>query len=193
MRPCLKLKREKSRLYYSFRNDGELKSFSLIEMLSVIVVLAILTLLAISYLHNAREQALLTRAEVELHNFAIALELYADDHGGYPADVSRGMPSGLEEYLPHGLLPPAPWSGSVFDWDNWTDPATGLPIYQVSIRFCPAGVSDISKCHFPDQPWAKNFKVDSSVYYCVVGHCTAHISHINDNPPYPSYCVNCGH
>jgi hypothetical protein len=121
-----------------------------------------------------------------------ALEMYKLDHGGeYPADANRDIPSGLEQYLAGGDVdnwPKAPWPGSVYDWDNWEDPDdSDLRIYQVSIRFCPAG-GDITTCKFPEEDWAANFDVNSSVYYCIEGNCRAHI---NEDIDYPGYCVNC--
>lgn len=182
---------ERKRELLSLQKQYRCKCFTLVELLIVISIIGLLAAAVFTFAHKAREDASLTRAKGDLRNLAIALELYANDHGGYPPDVSRGVPAGLEEYMSHGIMPKAAWPGAVFDWENWINPNTGKPIYQISVRFCPAGASNISLCHFPDEPWAKNFKVDSSVYYCISGECSAHLNHFNDNPPYPSLCVNC--
>jgi hypothetical protein len=57
---------------------------------------------------------------------------------------------------------------------------------QISIRFCPVGQP--SQCVFPQQSWAANFDINSSVYYCVEGACRAHV---NQPANHPGYCVNC--
>ena len=193
MKPFVYLEIKKKRIYICFGKSQKRQSLSLIEVLVVIVIIGILASVVFVNVRKVQEQARLARAEEELHSLAVALELYANDNGGYPPDVSRGMPSGIEAYLPGGRLPLAAWPGSVFDWDNGINPSDGRPIYEISIRFCPLGSTDLTKCHFPDEPWAKNFNIDSSAYYCISGNCTGHLSHINDNPPYPSYCLNCSH
>lgn len=163
------------------------KGFSLVELLIVIAILGYLSSIVLGSIHTAKEKTTFTRAKQDLKSVAQALELYAIDHGGYPDDVSRGLPNGIEAYLPSDVWPLAAWPGSVFDWDNWTDPNTGQPIYQISIRFCPIG-GPLSACQFPPETWAANFNINSSVYYCVQGACRAHI---NESVDYPGYCINC--
>ncbi len=163
------------------------KGFSIIELLVVISIIGYLAYIVIGSLNTAREKGNMSRARQELKNVAQALELYAIDHGGYPPDVARGLPNGIEAYLPGGVWPTAVWPGSVFDWDNGVDSSSGLPIYQISIRFCPAG-GPLSACQFPPESWAANFDVNSSLYYCVQGACRAHLDEVVN---YPGYCINC--
>jgi len=125
---------------------------------------------------------------MELRKLAEAVELYVDDHNGvYPADETRKVPADLEPYLPKNYWPPAAWPGSDFDWDNWgPDPTSSdpsKPTYQISIRFCPYG-GTIDQCHFPNEPWAKDFVVDSAAYYCISGPCQAH-----EGENVPGYCI----
>lgn len=162
--------------------------FTLVELLVVISIIGILATLIFPQVIAARKAAYLARAKAELRNVAIAVERYSIDNGGYPLDVSRNLPSGLEQYLAPGNWPAAPWPGSVYDWDNWSPSALQYApktqTYQISIRFCSApGV-----CTFPNEPWAQNFDYYSAVYYCISGSCRAH----SDMPPtHPSYCINC--
>lgn len=128
----------------------------------------------------------MARAKLEFRSLATAIHLYAEDHGGMPPDVARGLPPGLEAYLAGGHWPDAPWPGSVYDWDNWTDPVTGTPILQVSIRFCPLGQP--TQCVFPNEEWATNFDHLSAVYYCFEGQCRSHMTRPIDHP---GYCINC--
>ena len=164
------------------------KGFTLIELLIVIAIIGILSSLVISGMRHARETAYLAKAKKELRSIHESIELYRTDHwGNYPPDTNRDVPPGLERYLGPGIWPDAAWPGSVFDWENWNDPSTGEKIYQISIRFCPLGKPD--ECRFPVRSWAKNFDINSSVYYCLLGACR---SHINRPIDHPGYCVNCG-
>ena len=161
--------------------------FTLIEILVVVAILAILaTTVAYFVGIGPLRQALFGRAKVELRNIAQATLLSVQDYGDYPPDADRDLPPGVEKYLSGHEWPKAPWTGSVYDWDNWVDPDTGRPIYQISIRFCPYGQPNL--CEFPKEEWAKDFDYYSSVYYCIEGACRSHISQpVN----HPGLCVNC--
>jgi prepilin-type N-terminal cleavage/methylation domain-containing protein len=168
------------------------KGFTVLELLIVIAIIGILASVIIPSVNGGREKALKSRTLSELKTMATALELYRNDNNGnYPADVSRDLPPGLGAYLggnQSAAWPDAPWPGSVYDWDNWDDPDyPGEKIYQISIRFCPAG-GPLSACVFPPEPWAANFGVNSSYYYCIGGRCRAHLS---EAYTYPGYCANC--
>jgi len=159
-----------------------------VELLITISIIGILSSTIISTVRHVRDSARFVTAQKELLSIRDALELYADDHGGaYPDDADRDIPPGLEEYLAPGLWPNSAWPGSVFDWENWNNPDTGEKIYQISIRFCPIGQPE--ECQFPNEEWAEEFDIDSSVYYCIQGSCRAHI---NKPVSHPGYCVNCG-
>ena len=165
------------------RTDG----FTLVELLITIAIIAILSSYVMSAVRRGRESAFEARAFKELRSINQSLELYLNDYGAYPADTNRDIPPGLEAYLGPGIWPDAAWPGSVFDWDNWADPDNpGERIYQISIRFCPIGQP--SQCRFPNEDYAQNFDISSSVYYCLQGACRAHIGKpIN----HPGYCINC--
>lgn len=164
--------------------------FTLIELLVVISIIGILSALIFPSYAAARNAAYLSRTKAEFKTMANALELYANDHGGYPPDVTRNIPPGLENYVSGKSWPNAPWPGSIYDWDAWAPADLAHEpkeqVYQVSIRFCPAGVPEL--CKFPAEPWAKNFDYYSSVYYCVSGPCRAHSG---EPTSHPAYCINC--
>jgi len=163
------------------------KGFTLIELLVVLTIIAILASIVLSNIHKAREAAYFVKAKQELRSIHESLELYKNDNGGdYPPDADRNIPPGLEQYLAPDIWPGGAWPGSVLDWDNWNEPGTGKKIYQISIRFCPVGEPE--NCRFPDENWAQNFDISSSVFYCIDGPCRAHIA---KPPNHPGYCVNC--
>jgi len=163
------------------------KGFTIIELIVVVAIIGVLSTIVISNVKRAREAAYFAGAKEEMSSIHNSVELYLSDHGEYPPDTLRSIPPGLKEYLVGDVWTTAKWPGSVFDWDNWSDPNTGEKIYQISIRFCPIGQP--TECRFPNQVWAENFDISSSVYYCIYGPCRAHISEPIDHP---GYCVNCG-
>lgn len=161
--------------------------YTLIEILIVLSIIAILASVIIPVLHKGRDKAYVATSKLEFSSINTSLQLYLNDYGSYPPDTNRNIPPGLEQYLAPGIWPDAAWPGSVFDWENWDDPDDpGAKIYQISVRFCPIGQP--SECQFPNEEWAENFDINSSVYFCISGSCRAHIAKpIN----HPGYCVNC--
>ncbi|MFA6601581.1 MAG: type II secretion system protein [Candidatus Paceibacterota bacterium] len=166
------------------------RGFTLVELLVTISIISVLGAIVLTSLNSAKDSAYYGRAKLEFRNIATALELYKDSNGGqYPADAARDVaPTGLSQYIAGysgSDWPKGPWPGSFYDWDNWT--ISGEKVYQISIRFCPAG-GNLSTCRFPKASWASSFDIDSSVYYCISGSCRAHES---QPVTYPGLCVNC--
>lgn len=162
--------------------------YTLVELLITISIMAILYSVVMPVINKVRGDAFYVRAQAEFKSVRESLAMYANDNNGeYPPDTSRDIPPGLEQYLAPGIWPEAAWPGSVFDWENWDDPDNpGEKIYQISVRFCPIGEPD--ECRFPDEEWAENFDINSSVYYCIEGACRSHIGRpIN----HPGHCINC--
>jgi prepilin-type N-terminal cleavage/methylation domain-containing protein len=179
------------------------KGFTLIELLVVIVIIGFLSSVVLVSVQMARMKAYYAREKLEANQMIKALELYSTDHNDkYPCDVGRALPPGLEKYIStNPNWPGAPWPGSVYDWDYWSnndatcsgplvDTTHGPgPVYQLSVRFCDAtGLV----CNFPNDRWAdgiRNFK-NSSIYWCISGPCRAHGSEPYD---YPGCCFggNC--
>lgn len=164
------------------------ESFTILELLIVMVVISVLALIAILGYNTVRQQTYLGRGQFELRTLALGVELYKEKYGVYPADVSRNVPPGIEEFIqaPDGVAwPNGAWPGSVLDYDNFI--SGGQEVIQITVRFCPIG-GPLSACQFPKQPWAADFLVNSSVYRCIKGACK---SHPNQPATYPGYCVNC--
>jgi prepilin-type N-terminal cleavage/methylation domain-containing protein len=169
---------------------GLARGFTLLEIMAVISIIGILAALILPSIIGARKAAYLSRTKAEFRSIATALEFWINDQGSYPADVNRGLPPGLEQYLAPGTWPAAPWPESVYDWDSWAPADLAYPpstlTRQISVRFCPLGEPE--QCNFPNEPWAANFDYHSSVYYCVSGACRAHAS---QPMSHPGYCINC--
>ena len=187
---ALVVRKKGDKLFCRYDTNKNINGFTLIELLVVISIIGILSTLILPSFISARNAAYQARAKAELRQVATALELYANDHGGYPPDANRDLPPGLEAYLAGDNWPKAPWPGSVYDWDSWSpsdltyDPKQ--QVYQISIRFCP--LNQPNACTFPDEPWAQNFDYYSAAYYCVSGPCRAHSTLPIDHP---AYCINC--
>lgn len=179
--------------------------FTLIELLIVVAIIAILAAVILVAINPRRmqDEAYFSETKEQLSTLATAVEIMSLNNTppvvcttqpipnltGLPCDVNRGLPNGIETYLKSGNWPDAPWPGSVFDWDNiGVNTSTGYPAYiQISVRFCPAG-GPLSACKFPLFDWAKNFGVNSAVFYCLSGPCKSHSDEAAD---YPGYCINC--
>jgi prepilin-type N-terminal cleavage/methylation domain-containing protein len=165
------------------------KGFTLIELLIAIAIIAILAALVMVSIQRRRSDSRLARVTSELSELSTALVQYAEDNNHvYPDDVSRGIPPGLERYLPAGTWPISVWPQGVFDYDNWvrTDagPNLGKQVYQISYRLCDTN-DPISTCS--DPILFPNFTRYSSIFYCISGPCVPH----RDYPTDPGYCVNC--
>lgn len=159
------------------------KCFSLIELLVAVAIIAILAGVGLVYMGRSKEMARFVRAKKELETIAGSLESYLNDNEQYPADVNRGLPSGIEQYLPEGDWPEGPWLGSVYDWDNWI--IDEEKIYQVSLRTCDYN-TDPENC----EKWMifPSFDKWSAIYYCIQGECRAHSAKPVDHP---GFCINC--
>lgn len=105
--------------------DGERHGFTLVEVLTVAVVMGTLVRIAIPNFH---EIVLKARAAEVLGDFdvvRVAVENYHADHLQWPEDTYTGqIPDGLAEYLPEGFS--FFGAGYSLDWENWVLPG-GLP------------------------------------------------------------------
>lgn len=177
---------------FSLRRQS-VTGFTLVEILVVIAIISLLSSLVITTMQDVRKEVYLNTAKKEFRDIHTGLQIYMKDHDDWPADVNRGIPPGVGQYLSEGDWPRGPWPHSWYDWENWgSDDLDHEPkeqIYQISIRFCPYDEkNEAEDCRFPDAEWAENFDYHSSVYYCIQGPCRAHSGKDTDHP---GYCVNC--
>jgi prepilin-type N-terminal cleavage/methylation domain-containing protein len=169
-------------------NKSSGRGFTIVELLIVIVIIAILAVIVIVAYNGITGRAYNNRAQSELSSIAKAVQVFYTVNGRYPADVGRGIPAEVSQYIngASDSWPIAPWPDSVYDYDYFIG-SDGNEVSQISIRFCPAG-GPISACHFPNESWAAGFDIDSSAYWCVTGKCRAHPSQADT---YPGRCLNC--
>ncbi|MDB5176502.1 MAG: ral secretion pathway protein [Candidatus Saccharibacteria bacterium] len=164
------------------------RGFTIVELLIVIVVISILAVIVIVAYNGVVNKAYMSRSQSELASIGKAIQTFNVINSRYPADVSRGIPSEVSQYIngASNSWPTAPWPNSEYDYDYFIG-SDGNEVSQISIRFCPAG-GPLSACKFPNEPWAANFGIDSSVYWCVTGKCRAHPNQVDS---YPGRCLNC--
>lgn len=168
---------------------GQKPGFTIVELLIVIVVIAVLAVIGVVAYRGISSRAYLNRATSELSYMARSVKLYHTDRARYPDDVERNIPVEIFDYSGSSVSPrwpEAPWPGSIYDYDYFIG-SDGREVSQISVRFCPIS-GPIEACHFPREPWANNFDVQSSVYWCIAGSCRAHPNMADDHP---GYCINC--
>lgn len=152
------------------------KGLSLIELLLVIVILAILLGVILAYFNPVRwqETTRTAHAKASLVNIGRAAQIYADQHGDYPADVVRDIPQEFIQFMGPGAWPDGAFPGSVYDWDNWEnqtcwDGTTGD--IQITLR----------------QVNGYKGKTDYTLYYVLEGPGIPHCSVSTQK----GECVNC--
>jgi len=159
------------------------RGFTLVELIIATTIIIVLAGLAVLGTYRYKANAKLSRVTTELSTLATATTQYAEDNNyTYPADVARGMPSGLEKYLPGQVWPASIWPRGQFDYDAW--PNNGQQVYQISYHLCSTG-DPASTC--ADPILFPTFTSDSTIFYCISGPCIPH----QDEPTIPGYCVNC--
>ena len=87
------------------------KGFTLIELLVVIAIIALLPSVILVSLDSARAKARDARRKSDFHQIAVALEMYYDQYGGYPA-MGSATTSGTYANTSSG------WDGGINTWNN---------------------------------------------------------------------------
>jgi prepilin-type N-terminal cleavage/methylation domain-containing protein len=64
------------------------KGYTLIELMTILIILGIITAIAMPYLVKARYQAQWSTCQFNLRGIGIALKIYAADNTLYPEDIS---------------------------------------------------------------------------------------------------------
>lgn len=100
------------------------RGFTLVEVLTVVLILSILTRIAIPQMQDVRVRAMAAQALGDFRVIELAAQEYLADNNQPPPDAATGVvPVGLENYL-EGFTFNKP--AYQLDWENWVLPG-GLP------------------------------------------------------------------
>lgn len=69
------------------------RGFTLIELLIVIAIIGLLSTIVLVALNTARAKARDSRRKGDIHQLMVALEMYYDDYGEYPASGGASSPN----------------------------------------------------------------------------------------------------
>ncbi|MDD5031956.1 MAG: type II secretion system protein [Patescibacteria group bacterium] len=118
------------------------RGFTLIELLVVIAIIGLLSTLAVVALNNARQKSRDARRVSDIKQIQTALELYYNDAGAYPADLTFGTGSvsyGGTTYT--SILPsnPSPWNDGSCPNSDYDYSQADSTTY--SLTFCLGGAA----------------------------------------------------
>lgn len=103
----------------------ERRGFTMVELLTVAVVMSTLLRMALPNFHEVLLKARAAEVVGDFETVRVAVMSYQADHHQWPRDGFTGeVPAGLEAYLPDGFRFDGP--GYRLDWENWVLP-DGLP------------------------------------------------------------------
>jgi prepilin-type N-terminal cleavage/methylation domain-containing protein len=90
------------------------RGFTLVELLTVVAIIGILTAIAVPNFLEAQSRAQVSRAKADMRQLVNALETYFLDHGDYPLDVDdRPDTVRAAWHLPVALTTPIPYWANV--------------------------------------------------------------------------------
>ena len=119
------------------------KGFTLIELLVVIAIIGLLATIVVVSMGKARERGKVAGAGSTAKNLALAVELYYNDMGFYPPDVSRGWDPGFTESFAYNpdtgvrLIPPCDYCPP--NWITIIEERWSGPYINIWPQFTPWG------------------------------------------------------
>ncbi len=106
-------------------STGRPRGFTMVEVLTVVVVAGTLARIGVPSFHEVLLKARATEVIADFETVRLAVFGYHADHLQWPLDGYTGqVPSGLEAYLPENFS--FEGLGYRLDWENWPVP-DGLP------------------------------------------------------------------
>ena len=96
-----------------------LEGFTLVEIMIVVSIISLLSVIAVPSFQRARQKAQNAKLINGLRVAGDAFQMYATEHGSYPADVNRAtVPAGMDLYFGShfDFTKPTPVGGN-WDWD----------------------------------------------------------------------------
>ena len=102
------------------------RGFTLIELLVVIAIIGILSTLLILQLNTARSKARDTKRVSDISQLRTAIELYYDNNGSYPADISTAT---IGRYMSSGISPTDPSTAATYGYATTVVPRTKFQVW----------------------------------------------------------------
>ncbi|MFA6198446.1 MAG: type II secretion system protein [Patescibacteria group bacterium] len=168
------------------------KGFTLIELLVVIAIIGLLSTLAIVSLNSARQKSRDTKRMADMRTMQSALELYANELGGYPvvgaASTWTTVGTAVAPYLASGQLPQPP---------NSTCAADANPLDTDCYVYCTNGTGTqylVGSHNEQGGANSINGDVDGAlVTYTAVNECVTNAGVVNAVPAFscddPNFCL----
>ncbi len=106
------------------------KAFTLVELLTVIAIIALLISILLPSLNKARQQARRTSVQAYFHAIDAGLELFRNDQGSYPYSNAAAMQNAApaDPYRPPNSTAPQQMLVHDVDGNNYTEPTTPNPL-----------------------------------------------------------------
>lgn len=146
------------------------RAFTLIELLTVIAIIAVLAAILFPVVGSVRESARATDCMSKLHQLWVSANVYRQDEGGYPAsllgtvEVAPGTPGNCQSNVTTGLFLTDPNTQCAANADRIINGFLyNEQIKDVNIVKCPSNVKLnkglITIAHFPPKPlnWPAGF------------------------------------
>ena len=106
-------------------NRRDRRGFSLIELLTALLIVATLVRISVPQVNRVLLRARAASIIADMHVIRTSATAYLGDYHAWPADGETGtVPTGMDQYLPDGFSFDKGWYQ--LDWENWILPS-GLP------------------------------------------------------------------
>ena len=98
--------------------------FTLVEIMTVVVILGLLAILALPAFNKARFQTRVSLLSNDLRTFDTGFQVWFLERGTFPlSEPPRVLPDGLEDYIKAGDFAARNPVGGYYKWENFSDEA----------------------------------------------------------------------